>query len=255
MSKPKILITNDDGIFAPGIYALWEAMQEVGQTTVVAPDTEQSAVGHAITLSDPLRVEAIHRTGGFEGFAVSGTPADCAKIAINSLLENKPDVLVSGINLGSNVGNNIIYSGTVSAATEGTMLGIPSVAISINSFNSDEFRGAKETAIKVVHYLINNTLPSGTLLNVNVPYCPPEEIKGIKVTRQGNQYFQDDFDQRTDPRGRTYYWMKGKIVDDDQELYYDSKAVSDGYVSITPIHFQMTNESYFTKLEEIFDGG
>ncbi|MEE3188472.1 MAG: 5'/3'-nucleotidase SurE [Candidatus Neomarinimicrobiota bacterium] len=255
MSKPKILITNDDGIFAPGIYALWEAMQEVGQTTVVAPDTEQSAVGHAITLSDPLRVEGIHRTGGFEGFAVSGTPADCAKIAIRSLMDKKPDVLISGINRGANLGNNIIYSGTVSAATEGTMLGIPSVAISINSFNSDEFRGAKETAIKVVHYLINNTLPSGTLLNVNVPYCPPEEIKGIKVTRQGNQYFQDDFDQRKDPRGRTYYWMKGKIVDDDQELYYDSKAVCDGYVSITPIHFQMTNESYFTKLEEIFDGG
>jgi|TARA_B100001964_G_scaffold1469_2_gene1751 5'-nucleotidase len=255
LSKPKILITNDDGIFAPGIYALWEAMQEVGQTTVVAPDTEQSAVGHAITLSDPLRVEGIHRTGGFEGFAVSGTPADCAKIAIRSLMDKKPDVLISGINRGANLGNNIIYSGTVSAATEGTMLGIPSVAISINSFNSDEFRGAKETAIKVVHYLTNNTLPSGTLLNVNVPYCPPEEIKGIKVTRQGNQYFQDDFDQRKDPRGRTYYWMKGKIVDDDQELYYDSKAVCDGYVSITPIHFQMTNESYFTKLEEIIDGG
>ena len=255
MSKPKILITNDDGIFAPGIYALWEAMQEVGQTTVVAPDTEQSAVGHAITLSDPLRVEGIHRTGGFEGFAVSGTPADCAKIAIRSLMDKKPDVLISGINRGANLGNNIIYSGAVSAATEGTMLGIPSVAISINSFNSDEFRGAKETAIKVVHYLTNNTLPSGTLLNVNVPYCPPEEIKGIKVTRQGNQYFQDDFDQRKDPRGRTYYWMKGKIVDDDQELYYDSKAVCDGYVSITPIHFQMTNESYFTKLEEIIDGG
>lgn len=255
MSKPKILITNDDGIFAPGIYALWEAMQEVGQTTVVAPDTEQSAVGHAITLSDPLRVEGIHRTGGFEGFAVSGTPADCAKIAIRSLMDKKPDVLISGINRGANLGNNIIYSGTVSAATEGTMLGIPSVAISINSFNSDEFRGAKETAIKVVHYLTNNTLPSGTLLNVNVPYCPPEEIKGIKVTRQGNQYFQDDFDQRKDPRGRTYYWMKGKIVDDDQELYYDSKAVCDGYVSITPIHFQMTNESYFTKLEEIIYGG
>ncbi|MED5426516.1 MAG: 5'/3'-nucleotidase SurE [Candidatus Neomarinimicrobiota bacterium] len=255
MSKPKILITNDDGIFAPGIYALWEAMQEVGQTTVVAPDTEQSAVGHAITLSDPLRVEEIHRTGGFEGFAVSGTPADCAKIAIRSLMDKKPDVLISGINRGANLGNNIIYSGTVSAATEGTMLGIPSVAISLNSFNSDEFRGAKETAIKVVHYLTNNTLPSGTLLNVNVPYCPPEEIKGIKVTRQGNQYFQDDFDQRKDPRGRTYYWMKGKIVDDDQELYYDSKAVCDGYVSITPIHFQMTNESYFTKLEEIIDGG
>ncbi|MEC7730694.1 MAG: 5'/3'-nucleotidase SurE, partial [Candidatus Neomarinimicrobiota bacterium] len=196
MSKPKILITNDDGIFAPGIYALWEAMQEVGQTMVVAPDTEQSAVGHAITLSDPLRVEGIHRTGGFEGFAVSGTPADCAKIAIRSLMDKKPDVLISGINRGANLGNNIIYSGTVSAATEGTMLGIPSVAISINSFNSDEFRGAKETAIKVVHYLTNNTLPSGTLLNVNVPYCPPEEIKGIKVTRQGNQYFQDDFDQR-----------------------------------------------------------
>ena len=252
MKKPKILITNDDGIFSPGIYALWEAMLEIGETNVIAPDTEQSSVSHAITLSDPLRVKDIKRAGGFKGFAISGTPADCAKIAIKSLMDIKPDVLISGINRGSNLGNNIIYSGTVSAAIEGTMLGIPSIAISLNSFHHDEFRGAKEVAIKVVHYIMNNTLPRGTLLNVNVPYCAPEEIKGIRVTRQGHQYFQDEFEQRKDPHGRNYYWMKGKIVDDDQEFYYDSKAVRDGYVSITPIHFQITDESYFTKLEEIF---
>ena len=252
MKKPKILITNDDGIFSPGIYALWEAMQEIGETNVIAPYTEQSSVSHAITLSDPLRVKGIKRSGGFKGLAISGTPADCAKIAIRSLMDEKPDVLISGINRGANLGNNIIYSGTVSAATEGTILGIPSIAISLNSFHHDKFCGAKEIAIKVVHYIMNNTLPIGTLLNVNVPYCLPEEIKGIRVTRQGHQYFQDEFEQRKDPHGRNYYWMKGKIVDDDQEFYYDSKAVRDGYVSITPIHFQMTDESYFTKLEEIF---
>ena len=227
-------------------------MEELGETTVIAPDTEQSSVGHAITLSDPLRVKSIQRAGGFEGVAVSGTPADCAKIAIKSLMDKRPDILISGINQGSNLGNNIIYSGTVSAATEGAMLGIPSIAISLNSFRFDEFRGAKKAAIEIVHTIANNTLPKGTLLNVNVPYCPPEKIKGIRVTRQGQQHFLDYFDQRIDPRGRNYYWIKGKIVDEDQEPCYDSKAVRDWYVSVTPIHFQMTNKSYLTKLKEIF---
>ena len=248
MSRPKILITNDDGIFAPGIRALWEAMSEIGDPIVIAPHTEQSAVGHAITLTDPLRVVSVQRSGGFEGLAVSGTPADCAKIAIKSILDQKPDLVISGINSGSNIGTNIIYSGTISAATEGTMLGIPSIAISLDSYESDEYRGAKQAAIDVAQNVLNYGVPKGTLLNVNVPYCLPDEIKGVKITRQGNQYFKDEFDKRTDPRGRTYYWMKGNIVDKDESMDMDGKAVREKYISITPIHFNVTNESYMDEL-------
>ncbi|HIA93974.1 MAG TPA: 5'/3'-nucleotidase SurE [Candidatus Marinimicrobia bacterium] len=252
MSRPKILITNDDGIFAPGIRALWEAMREIGDPIVIAPDTEQSAVGHAITLTDPLRVIQVHRSGGFEGLAVSGTPSDCAKIAIKSILDEKPDLLISGINSGSNVGTNIIYSGTISAATEGTMLGIPSIAISLDSYKSDEFRAAKKAAIDLAHHVLYYGVSQGTLLNVNVPYCPPDEIKGVKITRQGTQYFKDEFDKRTDPRGRTYYWMKGNVVDKDESVDFDGKAVSEKYISVTPIHFNVTNESYMDELKSQF---
>ncbi|MEE2765655.1 MAG: 5'/3'-nucleotidase SurE [Candidatus Neomarinimicrobiota bacterium] len=255
MSQPRILITNDDGIFAPGIYALWEAMCDIGDPIVVAPETEQSAVGHAITLTDPLRVVPVQRSGGFEGFAVTGTPSDCAKIAIKSILDEKPAILVSGINQGANVGTNIIYSGTVSAATEGTVLGIPSIAISLESYKSDDWRGAKKTAVDLARHVLQYGIPKGTLLNVNVPYCDPNEIKGIKITRQGNQYFKDAFDERTDPRGRTYYWMKGKIIDEDDSLDFDGKAVSEKYVSVTPIHFNVTNKSYLIELNKQFANG
>ncbi len=251
MGKNQILITNDDGIFSPGIYALWEAMQEIGETTVVAPEFEQSSVSNAITILDPVRVKLIKRNGGFKGYAISGTPADCTKIAIKSLMEKPPDIIISGINRGANLGKNIIYSGTIAAATEGAMLGIPSIAISLNSFRNDEFQGSKDASREVVRFVKNNTLPVGTLLNVNVPYCKPEEIKGIRVTRQGQQYYQDEYLNRKDPMGRDYYWIKGKIIDQDKDFYSDSKAVNDGYISITPIHFQMTDESYFTKMEEI----
>tara|TARA_Y100000590_G_scaffold11187_2_gene13787 strand:- start:964 stop:1731 length:768 start_codon:yes stop_codon:yes gene_type:complete len=251
VGKNQILITNDDGIFSPGIYALWEAMQEIGETTVVAPEFEQSSVSNAITILDPVRVKLIKRNGGFKGYAISGTPADCTKIAIKSLMEKPPDIIISGINRGANLGKNIIYSGTIAAATEGAMLGIPSIAISLNSFRNDEFQGSKDASREVVRFVKNNTLPVGTLLNVNVPYCKPEEIKGIRVTRQGQQYYQDEYLNRKDPMGRDYYWIKGKIIDQDKDFYSDSKAVNDGYISITPIHFQMTDESYFTKMEEI----
>ena len=253
MSQPKILISNDDGIFAPGIYALWEAMREIGDTIIVAPDTEKSAVGHAITLTDPLRVVPVHRSGGFEGLAVSGTPSDCTKIAIKSIMDEKPDLLISGINSGANIGTNLIYSGTISAATEGTMLGIPSIAISLDSYRSDNYSVAKQTAIDIATNVLSNGIPNGTLLNVNVPYCLPDEIKGVKITRQGNQYFKDEFDKRTDPRGRTYYWMKGIIIDKDEELEFDGKAVRENYISITPIQFNMTHESYMDELRERFE--
>ncbi|MFC1760175.1 5'/3'-nucleotidase SurE [Candidatus Neomarinimicrobiota bacterium] len=248
IKRPKILVTNDDGIFAPGIYALWEAMQEIGDITIVAPDSEKSAVGHAITITDPIRVEKIQRKNGFEGFAVKGTPADCVKIAGRSLMKSPPDIVVSGINSGANVGSNIIYSGTVSAATEGTILGIPSVAISLNSIKGGDMTASQKVAGTVVKKVLENGLPSGILLNVNVPNISEKAIKGYRITKQGKLVFKDRFEKREDPRGKFYYWMKGEIINDtDSES--DGYAIQNDYVSITPIHYQLTEESFIKTLE------
>ena len=252
MNKPRILITNDDGIHSKGIYALWQAMDELGDTFVVAPHEEQSAKSHAITISDPLRVQKIERPNGFMGHAVSGTPADCAKIAIRSLMIEQPDILISGINQGANLGTNLIYSGTVSAATEGALLGIPSIAISLASFKTDNYKVAKRVATNVVKYVMKNNLPKGTLLNVNVPYCNENMINGFRITRQGNQHFVDEFEERSDPRNKTYYWIKGKAVDEDKSMDYDGKALLEKYVSITPVHYKLTNESYLEELKQQF---
>ncbi|MFQ6678505.1 MAG: 5'/3'-nucleotidase SurE [Fidelibacterota bacterium] len=249
MNHPKILVTNDDGIYASGIKALWNAMSEIGNVTVIAPNREQSAVGHAITVSDPLRVKEVKRSDGFSGFAVDGTPSDCIKIGIQALLIEKPDVVVSGINHGSNTGNNIIYSGTISAATEGTMMDIPSVAISLNSFEDRNFQGAQTVAKTVVLKVLEKGLSKKTLLNVNVPAIPENEIKGYKITQQGNAAFKDSFEKREDPRGNTYYWMTGKMINPDIELDNDQKAISEGYVSITPIHYRLTNHNFLDELK------
>ncbi len=248
--KPRILITNDDGIFAPGIFALWEAMDALGDVYIVAPDTEKSAVGHAITISDPIRYQPVSRRDGFEGFAVSGTPADCVKIAVHGIMDAEPDVIISGINSGANVGNNIIYSGTVSAATEGTMLNIPSIAISLDALVDGNFEPAKTIAQQVVQKVLEKGLPQGVLLNVNVPNIPMAEIMGVKITRQGNIYFKDWFDGRESPRGHQYYWMTGKIINPDEDPNHDGVALSDGYVSITPIHYQLTCDSFLPDLKE-----
>ena len=248
MNKPNILITNDDGIYSEGIYALWEAMREVGNPFVVAPHTEQSGSGHGITLNNPLRVNKIKRSNGFKGYAVEGSPADCAKIGIRSLMKDSPDILISGINQGANLGTNLIYSGTVSAAAEGAILGIPSVAISLASVKTDNFYLAKTVAIDTVKWVMKNSLPKGTLLNVNVPYCDENKINGIRFTRQGNQYFVDDYEKRTDPSYKNYYWIKGEINDDDRSIDYDGKAISENYISVTPIHFKLTNEEYLKEL-------
>lgn len=249
MNHPKILVTNDDGIYASGIKALWNAMSEIGNVTVIAPNREQSAVGHAITVSDPLRVKEVKRSDGFSGFAVDGTPSDCIKIGIQALLIEKPDVVVSGINHGSNTGNNIIYSGTISAATEGTMMDIPSVAISLNSFEDRNFQGAQTVAKTVVLKVLEKGLSKKTLLNVNVPAIPENEIKGYIITQQGNAAFKDSFEKREDPRGNTYYWMTGKMINPDIELDNDQKAISEGYVSITPIHYRLTNHNFLDELK------
>ena len=245
---PNILVTNDDGIFAPGIYALWEAMQEIGEVTVVAPDTEKSAVGHAITIADPIRVQKIHRKNGFEGFAVKGTPADCVKIAGRSLMKTPPDIVVSGINSGANVGSNIIYSGTVSAATEGTILGIPSVAISLNSIKGGDMTASQKVAKTVVNKVLENGLPQGILLNVNVPNISLDSIKGYRITKQGKLVFKDRFEKREDPRGKFYYWMKGEIINDTNSAT-DGFAIQNDYISITPIHYQLTEESFLKTLK------
>ena len=247
----KILVTNDDGIYSSGIFALWDIAKEFGEVNVIAPINEKSAVGHGITISNPIFVKEIEREDGFEGFAVSGTPADCVKIGVKSILPFPPDLILSGINIGSNLGNNIIYSGTIAAAIEGATLDIPSIAISIDSYKPGSFSTSKIVVRKVINFMENNAIPSGTILNVNIPDCEPSDLKGYKITSQGHQYFKDNFEKRADPRGRDYYWMNGEIIDNDNELRYDGFAVSNGYVSITPIHFIMTNTSFLDQLERI----
>lgn len=247
--KPRILLTNDDGIYSKGIYALWEAMCEIGEVTVLAPNTEKSAVGHAVTISDPIRIEPCSRYGSFEGYAVNGTPADCVKIAIGSFLDKKPNIIVSGINAGSNMGTNILYSGTVSAAAEGTMLGVPSIAFSLNTFNTDNYDLSKEVAIKMTKNVLNHGLPTGTLLNVNIPKCEISECQGYKVTSQGDEYFLDDLEKREDPRGRFYYWMSGKIVNNDTSNEQDGYAIANNWVSVTPIQYKLTNHKFIDDLK------
>ncbi|MBT3300377.1 MAG: 5'/3'-nucleotidase SurE [Candidatus Marinimicrobia bacterium] len=248
MTKPRILITNDDGIHAPGIFALWEAMSEIGDVTVVAPNTEKSAVGHAITISDPIRIQEITRHGGFTGYSVDGTPGDCVKVAIHSILDQPPDLVVSGINMGANVGTNILYSGTVSAANLGTMLGFNSIAFSLDAIKDGDFSASKPIAQKVAKLVLKNSLPNGTLLNVNIPNCEASDIQGFQVTKQGSEFFQDWLESREDPRGRTYFWMTGKIINTDDQMDLDGFALGKNYVSLTPIHYQLTNESFLDEL-------
>ena len=249
MIKPKILITNDDGISSKGIYALWEAMQDVGDTFIAAPSNEKSASSHSLTLSNPLRVSKIEREHGFKGWSISGTPVDCVKLAIRNLMVDRPDVLISGINHGANLGSNIMYSGTVSAAAEGMIMEIPSIAISLASYQTDNYDMAKKFAKKIVKKVIANDIPKDTLLNVNVPYCNEKEIKGVRVTRQGSQYFVDQFEERVDPRNGNYFWIKGKMIDEDKSIDFDGAAIKENYVSITPIHYRLTNESFLNDLK------
>lgn len=247
--KPFILITNDDGIAAPGIHHLVMSLRELGEIVVVAPDTEKSAVGHAITLSDPLRVTKFNKNGEWEGFAVSGTPADCVKIAVGALLPRRPDLVVSGINLGSNAGINVIYSGTVSAATEGTILGIPSIAVSLTTYIDPLFATASDFARKIAQIVLAKGLPARTLLNVNIPNVPTEEIRGVKITRQGMAHFAEFFDKRVDPRNRVYYWMDGKKEELAEGEDVDDVAIRNNYISITPIKYDLTNYELIDKLQ------
>lgn len=248
-NKPRILLSNDDGINAPGLAALYEEMKSIGEVFVVAPDAEKSAVGHAITLSDPLRVWDFKKNGEFFGYAVNGTPADCVKIAYWALLDKNPDLVVSGINLGSNTGINAIYSGTVSAATEGTILGIPAFAVSLTTFKNPDFSYAAKFARKLAENILERGLPKGTLLNVNVPPVKEDEIEEIKITRQGRSTYHEHFDKRVDPQNRVYYWLTGKKVQLEDDSDVDDNAILNKRVSITPLHYDLTNYEYLDELK------
>ncbi len=244
----RILLTNDDGIRAKGLSALYEAIKEIAEVIVVAPETEQSAVGHAITLSDPLRVKELKNNDGPFGYAVNGTPADCVKIAIKAIMEMPPNLIISGINLGPNMGTDVIYSGTISAATEGTILGITSFAISLDTFKDPDFSYAASFAKKLALVVMEKGLPCGTSLNVNIPAVPEDKIRGVGITRQGKSRFVEDFDKRVDPRNHVYYWQTGKVITEDVDVGADRVAVNNNMVSITPIQCDLTD---YKSLEEL----
>jgi len=248
-TKLHILVSNDDGIDAPGIFALVQSMKTIGTVTVVAPDKQQSAVGHAITMNYPLRVKEFKKNGKFFGYAVQGTPADCVKLAVRAILKREPDLVVSGINHGSNTAISIIYSGTVSAATEGTILGIPSIAVSLTTYGPADFRYAAQIARKLALLVTKRGLPPGTLLNVNIPPLNPKEIKGILITRQGKAIWNDTFDHRRDPNDREYYWLTGGLEAVDTDLEFDEAAVRGNYISVTPIHYDLTDYKMFETMK------
>jgi len=237
----RILLTNDDGIYAQGIAALYKELKKIGQVTVVAPKGEQSSVGHGITLTRPIWFEKVKRKNGLTGYAITGTPADCVKFATGVLLKKKPDFVVSGINLGANDGCSVFYSGTVAGAREGAMMGIPSVAVSLATFIRPDFTYAAKVGRKVVELMSRSPLTRNTFLNVNVPARKLRGIKGVKVTRQGMIPIHGTFRKRVDPHARVYYWMSGKVPVRTKDLDVDTDALTQGYVTVTPIHCDMTH--------------
>ena len=245
-SERLILVCNDDGITAPGIRALAEVAEEFGDVSVIAPDRQQSAVGHAITVLQPLRANPFRLNGALWGYAINGTPADCVKLAHDKLLDRKPDLVLSGINHGSNAGINILYSGTVSAATEGTILGYPSLAVSCADYSEDaDLRGTQEAARRVIRFMLEGEIPRGITLNLNAPAGPFTEIKW---TRQANSRYVEEYDSRMDPNDRPYYWITGRfeVLDSGDDL--DVKVLEQGFASLTPIQYDLTAYQNYERL-------
>lgn len=240
----RILLSNDDGIYAPGLATLRKALIPLGEVQVVAPDRERSATGHGITVHKPLRPKQVDFGDGTFGWAVDGTPADCVKLAIEALLSETPDIIVSGINHGPNLGTDVLYSGTVSAAIEGIINGIPAMAISLATYESNDFTNAANFAAKILPILLSEkNVSSCSLININVP---PNQPKGVKITRLGNRRYVNIFHKRVDPRGNPYYWMAGKPEDSVPEnplveADVDVEAIKNKYISVTPLHFDLTD--------------
>ncbi len=239
MDRPTILVSNDDGVHAPGIDALRHALDAIGRVIVVAPSRERSAASHSLTMDVPLRADTLSE----DVWSVEGTPTDCVLLAIKSLLPEPPDLLVSGVNRGPNVGDDVTYSGTVAAAMEGTILGIPSIAVSLgrNPSGTYDYGTAAAFAREIAGTVLARGLPEGTLLNVNVPNRPASEIRGIRITRQGKQTYEDSIVEKTDPRGRSYYWIGGYTTTWPNQTESDLEALADGFVSMTPVHLDLTD--------------
>ena len=249
--KPLILVCNDDGIDAPGIDALASAMDPLGDVFVVAPIDEQSAVGHSITVRDPVRVRPWRfavPSGEAEAFAVTGTPADCVKLALNHLLPRAPDLVVSGINRGPNTAVNVIYSGTVSAATEAAILGLDAVAFSLCAWKSDDYEAAARYAEIIARKVLQAGIPPGIVFNVNIPALPFERIKGVAVTRLARSRWEESFVERLDPLNQPYYWLSGRFVNLDEGDHTDLEAIDKGFVSLTPIQYDLTAHPFLAEL-------
>jgi 5'-nucleotidase len=239
-SRPLILLTNDDGIHAEGLRYLRKAVSRLGRVLIVAPEAEQSAIGHAITLHEPIRVRKIARNGDFYGYGIKGTPADAVKLAVYSLLPRPPDLVISGINDGANLGINVLYSGTVSAATEAAILGVPAMAVSLAQKKDPPFELAVPHVKALAAKILQNGLPRGIALNVNVPALPATEIRGFKLTRQGLDKFDERYESREDPRGHHYYWLSGEVLPEQTDEWSDLHALNAGYVSVTPLFYDLT---------------
>ena len=239
----RVLLTNDDGIESPGLRALAEAFAGSHETAVVAPEHQRSATGHAITLHKPLRARPLRTySGGVRAWSTNGTPADCVVLGIHELLDRAPDVIVAGVNVGPNMGLDLTYSGTVSGAMEGAILGIPSVAVSVTSFVNVRFDVAAAFAVRLAGLAVERGLPADTLVNVNVPNLPAEQLKGVALTRQGMIRYLSRLEKRTDPRGQAYYWLTGEREPASDEEGTDGWAVAAGFISVTPIHLDMTDD-------------
>lgn len=253
-SKEKvILVTNDDGVTAPGIMNLVEAVKDLGKVIVVAPDKPQSGMGHAITIGQPLRLQKVSVFEGIEAYSCTGTPVDCVKLAVDKILHFKPDLCVSGINHGANHSINVIYSGTMSAAVEAAIESIPSAGFSLLDYNIEaDFTGARKYAKEIVEKMLTTKLDKHTVLNVNIPSMPAEFLKGIKICRQAYAKYEEDFIERADPHGRNYYWLTGEFVNFDKGKDTDVWALANNYVSVVPVQFDLTNYVLKTQLEKIW---
>ena len=250
--KPLILVTNDDGISAPGIRALISVMNEIGNVVVIAPDSPQSAMGHAITINSTLHCHKIKIDDGPQiEYSCSGTPADCVKLGINEILDSKPDICVSGVNHGSNSSINVIYSGTMSAAIEATIEGVPAIGFSLLDYRwKANFNHIKNYIKEITLKALDKGIPKGIALNVNFPNLIESEIKGIKICRQAKAYWIEKFDKRTNPQGREYYWLTGEFVNEDKSKDTDEHALNSGYISIVPVKHDLTDHDSMKRIKD-----
>jgi 5'-nucleotidase len=249
----RILLTNDDGIHARGLYALVKELQSIAEIYVASPDRERSGTGHSITVFDPIKVMPTSISGASGAWIVGGTPVDCVKLAISRLVKQPVDLVVSGVNHGPNLGTDVLYSGTVSAAAEGVIMGVPAIAVSL-----DDYQAEMNTAFaalftrNLIRTVMRQGMDNSTLINVNIPALSPEQIKGIRITRLGTRNYDNLFEERRDPRGNTYYWMGGGVVQETQQSDSDVAAVEQGFISITPIHLDLTDYALMEKYRITF---